>query len=389
MPVCFFVYPINRHAHFSNTVSTIQMLLYMNKIMTFRSLIIPVAVAGLVFLAACRKHKMEEDMGMEQNIDYPAAYVVNGESNSLSVIKLADNSVTETIDLMGNDPNGMLMWPHHIDHRANANVHQLSIAMPGMDLSAGHSGSMSGMKGRVMILDAVKGTMVKEVEVPAMNHNAVFSPDGSELWTSQMSVGKILVLDATTYKVKNTIVVGDEPAEITFSADGSKAYVANGGDDNVTVLNPMTKAIIATIPVGDNPVAAWVGFDGRMYVDNEDGQTVSVIDVASNTVVQTINLGFMPGSVAHNLLRKELWVTDPDNGKVHYWTWSPAQNTWTHGGVFDAGPGAHATAFTNDGNTAYVTNQLAQSVSVINVMTHTKIKDLTVGKKPNGIVIKY
>ncbi|HUC79618.1 MAG TPA: YncE family protein, partial [Flavisolibacter sp.] len=129
--------------------------------------------------------------------------------------------------------------------------------------------------------------------------------------------------------------------------------------------------------------------DGKMYVDNEDGQTVSVIDVATNAVVQTINLGFMPGSVAHNSLKKELWVTDPENGKVHYWTWNTTQNAWVHGGLFDAGAGAHATAFTNDGNTAYVTNQLAQSVSVINVTAHAKIKDVVVGKKPNGILIKY
>ncbi|OLY94537.1 40-residue YVTN family beta-propeller repeat-containing protein [Cnuella takakiae] len=347
-------------------------------------------VLPLVVLQACRKHKMDGmDDGMaERNISYPAAYVVNGESNTLSVIKLSDNSLAETIELMSAGAQ-MDMWPHHIYHSVNASSHQLAIAMPGMDLSEGHSGSMAGMKGRVMVVDAVKGTMIKDLEVPGMNHNAVYSPDGSEIWTSQMNDQKILVLNAATYAVKNTIPVGDEPAEITFSADGTKAYVANGGDDNIMVINPATKAIIATIPVGDNPVAAWVGYDGKMYVDNEDGQTVSVIDVAANTVVQTINLHFMPGSVAHNNLKNELWVTDPEGGKVHYWTWSTTGNTWVQGGVFNTAMGAHATAFTNDGSVAYVTNQMAGSVSVIDVTTHTKIKDILVGKKPNGIVIKY
>lgn len=348
---------------------------------------------GLLFtqLVSCRKHQMDDSMsGMEKNINYPAAYVVNGESNTLSVIKLSDNAVSETIDLMGTTGmSGMMMWPHHIYQKSSTGGTQLAIAMPGMDLSGGHTGSMAGMKGRIMVVDATKGTQLKDLEVPGMNHNAVFSPDGTELWTSQMGDGKVLVLDATTYNIKNTIPVGMEPAEVTFSADGSKAYVANGGDDNVTVINPTTKAVIATIPVGDNPVAAWVGFDGKVYVDNEDGKTVSVIEVATNAVVQTINLGFMPGSVAHNSLKKELWVTDPDNAKVHYWTWNATQNAWVHGGLFDAGAGAHATAFTNDGNTAYVTNQLAQSVSVITVSTHSKVKDIAVGKKPNGIVIKY
>lgn len=353
-------------------------------------LLLVAAAVTATLLSSCRKHDMSGMNSMEKSISYPAAYVVNGESNTLSVIKLADNTVAETIELMSESAGmGMARWPHHIYHSVNANTHQLAVAMPGMDLSAGHTGSMAGMKGRVLIIDAVKGTTIKDLEVPGMNHNAVYAPDGTEIWTSQMGDGKVLVLDATTYAVKNTISVGMEPAEVTFSADGSKAYVANGGDDNVTVINPTTKAVIATIAVGDNPVAAWVGNDGKMYVDNEDGKTVSVIDVATNTVVQTINLGFMPGSVAHNNLKKELWVTDPDNGKVHYWTWNATNGSWVHGGLFDAGAGAHATAFTNDGNTAYVTNQLAQSVSVINVVNHSKIKDIVVGKKPNGIVLKY
>ena len=351
--------------------------------------LIALTIAGLGLLSSCRKHKMD-NMDMEKNIDYPAAYVVNGESNTLSVIRLSDNTVSETIELMGTGMNGMMMWPHHVYHHASTNMHHLTIAMPGMDLSAGHTGSMPGMKGRVMVVDAVKGTVIKDLEVPAMNHNAIYSPDGSEIWTSQMGPsGKVLVLDATTYAIKNTISVGDEPAEVTFSADGSKAYVSNGGDNTVLVINPNTKAVIATVSVGTNPVAAWVGYDGKMYVDNEDGQSVSVIDVASNTVVQTINLGFMPGSVAHNNLKKELWVTDPSNGKVHYWTWDISGNAWVHGGIFNAAAGAHATAFTNDGNIAYVTNQLAKSVSVISVATHTKLKDIGVGNKPNGIVIKY
>lgn len=50
--------------------------------------------------------------------------------------------------------------------------------------------------------------------------------------------------------------------------------------------------------------------------------------------------------------------------------------------------GAHAISFTTDGNTAYVTNQSSKSVSVVNVTNHTVIKTITVGNKPNGIVLK-
>ena len=61
------------------------------------------------------------------------------------------------------------------------------------------------MKGSVVIMDAVTGIVTKNFEVPVMNHNAVFSMDGSEIWTSQMHMGgKVLVYDASTYALKNT-----------------------------------------------------------------------------------------------------------------------------------------------------------------------------------------
>ena len=41
-----------------------------------------------------------------------------------------------------------------------------------------------------------------------------------------------------------------------------------------------------------------------------------------------------------------------------------------------------------NGMTAYITNQLGGTVSVVDGMSHTKTKDITVGTKPNGIAFK-
>lgn len=339
-------------------------------------------------ILSCRKQKIPGMSMEDKQIDYPAAYVVNGEGSTISVIDLDKNTVTETLELMGTD-NEMVMWPHHLSLYSIFDMHRLAIGVPGMDLSAGHSGGMNDMKGKVLIIDAVKGKILKTVDLPVSNHNAMYAPNGREIWVSQMEMaGKVLVYDAQTYALKNTIQVGMEPAEVSFSADGSKAYVANGGDNTLSVIDPVNKSIEAIIQVGAEPVGAWVGYDGKMYVDNEDGKTISVVDVSANTVVQTIDLGFMPGSAAHNAAKKELWVTDPDNGKVHYWSWDQVSNQWNYAGNFNTAAGAHAVAFTADGNRAYVTNQMAASVSVINGNDHSKIKDISVGKKPNGIVIK-
>lgn len=319
---------------------------------------------------------------MEKNIDYPAAYVVNGESGTLSVIKLSDNTVSDEIMIM--DGNNMIMWPHHL--YLNPAKTQLANGVPGMDLSAGHTGGMAGMAGAVVVMNPVTGMLTKNLAVPIMNHNGVFVNNGTEIWTSQMdSLGKVLVYDAITYALKNTINVGEDPAEVTLSADGTKAYVCNGHSNTVSVINPITKAIISTINVAPNPVGAWPASNGQMFVDCENGQTIEVIDVATNIKLAAINLGFMPGYAAYNAGVAELWITDPMNGKV-IWYKDMGGNSWMKHGEFTAGAGAHAIAF--NGNTAYITNQTANTVSVVNAITHTVVKTLNVGKKPNGIIIK-
>jgi YVTN family beta-propeller protein len=355
--------------------------------MKTKFLIITATISILVMLS-CN----DDSMNMpELNVNFDAAYVVNGESNSISVIKIETDEVVGTIQLGDGSMAGHggmndgIMWPHHA--YINSSKTQVAIGVPGMDLSAGHTGGMDDMIGKVAIVDAVKGTVDHIIDLEMMNHNAVFSPDGTEIWTSQMAeMGTVLVYNATTYALKSTIEVGIDPAEVTFSTNGNVAFVANGGSNTVTAINASTKEVLKTIEVGLDPVGAWPGADNKMYVDNEEGETISIIDVSTLVVEETIDLGFMPGFAAYNTMHNELWVTDPDNGKVHYWM--KEETGWVHGGAFNTAAGAHAIAFTSDEMKAYVTNQGAESVSVVSVSTHTVSKTLTVGKKPNGVVIK-
>ena len=356
------------------------------------------ALLPLLSLSACTMHDMSSMQATPQpglNIFYPVAYVVNAESNSVSVIDLGKQQVNATIPLgdasMSHSGtmamNDMIQWPHHIYLSPDGT--KLGVGVPGMDLSAGHTGGMTGMKGRVLVVDAKTGATMANQPTPVMNHNAVFSPDGAEIWTSQMDQsGKVLVYNAATMALKNTIAVGREPAEVTMSANGQYAFVANGMSNTVTVIKVADKSVAKTIPVGDDPVGAWPGADGRMYVDNEKGQSISVIDVATLSVVETVKLGFTPGYAAYHPTRKELWVSQAGTGnKVAIF--ERMNEGWMKMGEVQTGLDAHAIAFTKDGATAFVTNQGAATVSVVDVAKRTKLKDITVGKKPNGIVLNY
>lgn len=131
------------------------------------------------------------------------------------------------------------------------------------------------------------------------------------------------------------------------------------------------------------PVGAWPGNDGLMYVDNEDGKSLTGIDASTLDVARTYPLGFTP-AMAATAPNGDLWVTDTDNGKVLFF----AAGTTTRQGELATGAGAHGIAFSADGATSFITNQTAGTLSIVDVASRTVRKTLTVGTQPNGLVFR-
>jgi YVTN family beta-propeller protein len=72
-------------------------------------------------------------------------------------------------------------------------------------------------------------------------------------------------------------------------------YITNGGDDTVSVIETAGHTVIDTIAVGNTPVGIEMQPDGsRLYVANRDGASISVIDTATNAVIDTVAVGASP-----------------------------------------------------------------------------------------------
>lgn len=87
-----------------------------------------------------------------------------------------------------------------------------------------------------------------------------------------------------------TIVVGKLPQEVLLSQDF--AFVTNQDDDTVSVINLATNGVVATIDVGEEPFSLALyttpaGVDQYVYIGNVKDNTISIIDVPTLTVVAT------------------------------------------------------------------------------------------------------
>lgn len=175
-----------------------------------------------------------------------------------------------------------------------------------------------------------------------------YSPDGKQLWLGQANGYTKFTVNADGTLSTPTAVpvpaVGTQQALVgaaVFSADGSTVYSAVNGQNRVVALDAGTGTVEQSWAVGNAPRGlALVG--GKLYVSNEGGRparagettmnsygtqvpadpdtgasttgTVSVIDTGAGKVVRTIDVGLHPTAVYAN--KGTVFVTNTADNNV-------------------------------------------------------------------------
>ncbi len=149
---------------------------------------------------------------------------------------------------------------------------------------------------------------------------------------------------------------------------GSYAYIANQWDNSVSVIDLATNTVTAAIPVGAIPFGVAVNPAGtKVYVVNNADKTVSVIDTATNTVTATIPVGLNPWGVAVNPSGTRVYVTNQDSNTVS--VIDAATNTVT--ATIPVGSTPYYVTVNPSGTKIYVYNNGNLTVSVIDAATNT------------------
>jgi len=133
------------------------------------------------------------------------------------------------------------------------------------------------------------------------------------------------------------------PFALCQNPDASRVYVTNDCVSNnsncnsVSVINTAVDTVIQTIPVGNIPTGICVSPDGtRVYVANSNDNTVNVINTITDSIIETIYVGGRPQGVS----------------------------------------------ITPDGKKVYVVNQFGNSLSVISSTSNKVIRNIPVGAGP-------
>jgi YVTN family beta-propeller protein len=202
------------------------------------------------------------------------------------------------------------------------------ISPDGTKLAVQTGGDNAGVP-QVSILDAATGNVLQTfggsgVAAP------VYSPDGTALYTAttstilKYSVGADGTITNPTTPVKIALGGGALPYGLAVSADGTKLYASLSGKNTLGVIDTTTNTLTTQIPVGNAP-ADVVIVGNQAFVSNRGGRpavkgdttnysygtkivsdpvtgasatgTVSVVDLGTNTVANTVNVGLQPAAM--------------------------------------------------------------------------------------------
>jgi uncharacterized protein (TIGR03437 family) len=224
-------------------------------------------------------------LGIVVNPAGTRAYVANVCSGSVSVIDTVQNVVSAVVYGVG-PPSGIAINP------AGTRVY---VTSPGGSLS---------------VIDTVTNTVTAYVNVGAGSYGVVVNPAGTRAYVTVGVSGSlpgpakdtVSVIDTTSNTVVATITGLVGPKGIAINPAGTRVYVANGDGNTVTVIDTATNTTSGSVTMGSNtasrpstllkPYGVSVSPAGtRAYVTNYFSNIVSVIDTSTNTVVGSVNMG--------------------------------------------------------------------------------------------------
>jgi len=261
---------------------------------------------------------------------------------------------------------------------------------------------------------STRNTVVATINVGVTPDGLAITPDSRYAYVVNnnnygiVNQDSVTVLNLKNNTVKTTIHDDSfvEPFRVAISPDGEKAYVANSDSTTLSIIDTTLNVVTGVIDGFDGPSGIAITPDGEFaYVNNfggsegvgsGNGTTVSVVNLTTDTIVDTIRVGLAPQALAVSPNGKFVYVINYVDGQPGTGTMSII-NTRTNrvvdtiAGFF----GPFDIAVTPNGHYAYVTNfgsndfaPFGTTVSVVHLRHDPEIvATVDVGIQPSGVAV--
>lgn len=179
---------------------------------------------------------------------------------------------------------------------------------------------------QVNILDESTGDSLGYIPGTTGVHGIAFIPSLGKGYVSCGRLNSITVFDLKTNAVLKQIPVGQNPDAIMYEPFSKKIITCNGRSNDLTIVDPQTETVSSTIALSGKPETAVTDGTGKIYVNVEDKNSISAVDMTSGKVLDTWTLAPAEGPTGLAIdtktkrlfagCEKQLLVVDYTNGTV-------------------------------------------------------------------------
>lgn len=173
-------------------------------------------------------------------------------------------------------------------------THMLALTPGASSLFATSIGSGTTSK-----IDLASGEVGPHVETGDGAEGVAVSPDGEAVWVTNRTDDTVSILDAASASVVDSLAVDGFPIRVAFSPDGQHALVTAPRAGTAALFDAAERRLLARLDVGAKPIGVLVPTNDRGYVANAGSGTVSVVDLATQSVVDTFRAGRGPDGMAY------------------------------------------------------------------------------------------
>jgi YVTN family beta-propeller protein len=126
------------------------------------------------------------------------------------------------------------------------------------------------------------------------------SPDGREVWISNLQRNSIAVIDTATDRIVKTFSSGGVgPVRLKFTPNGKQVWVTHLQSNDLVVFDVPQRHIIRRIPTGRGSKGLLVLPDSQhAFVSAMDDNRVVLVDVVAGKILQRIATGAAPEGLA-------------------------------------------------------------------------------------------
>jgi YVTN family beta-propeller protein len=316
-----------------------------------------------------------------------------------TVIAVAAGGLTAgpRADGTGVTPNGWIVDPAGTQLQVGGRPCGLALSPDGERLLLSNDGQGAQS---LMSVDTTARSVAQTIPYSspqALYLGVVYAPDGKRAYASAGGNDKIRTYQVAgdgslTETAPIALPAGSYPGGLAISADGKRLYVANDLGESLAIVDTATGTVASTTPVAHNPYTVALSRDGtKTYVSNWGGNTVSVVNATTGAPRGQVTVGTHPSALAVNPVSGELYVANSDGDSVSVVDTASGAVTKT----IDLAPYPNAPVGTSpdalavapDGKTLYVANAGDNDVAVVDLAAATVAGLIPVGWYPTGVAV--